>query len=366
MKLARKLLTELPPRLPHSFHNLKGKSSLGIISAGFQKGQPKGGVELGPQAIKEQGLIKNLKALGYTTSEYPDLKFEIIENEQPDGKVNFPLSTGKANQQVSSAVYNSIVNDKNDKTLVLGGDHSIAIGSIYGHSKTVSDSVRNAEGKYESEDDFCCLWIDAHADINTSNTSYSGNLHGQVLSYLLDSDIIKKYVRMVRGFDWVERRSLRPERLAYIGLRDIDQMEAKLLHKLGITCCSMHDVDKYGINFCIEKSLDKINPSGSRSMHVSFDIDALDPDFAPSTGTPVPAGLTLRDAQYIGEKINRMGVKINVMDLVEVNPKLFDNFPDVDPVRTAKHANYVIESFMGRDRAGAFRPGLKLPTGEDF
>jgi len=336
---------------------LANAGSIGIVSAGFHKGQPKGGVELGPQVIKEQGLLKNLKSLGYSITDYPELSFEIVENEQPDGKVNFPLSTGKANHQISEAVQKSIAQDKNDKTLVLGGDHSVAIGSIYGHSRTVPE-----------EQEICCLWIDAHADINTSNTSYSGNLHGQCLSYLLKSDIIEKYVRLVRGFEWMDksRKSLRPERLAYIGLRDIDQMETKLLNELGVTYCSMHEVDKFGIDYCLEKCLDKINPDGGRSTHVSFDIDALDPDFAPSTGTPVQGGLTLRDAMYIGEKINRIGLEIKVMDLVEVNPKLFDSLPEVDPVRTAKHANYVIESFMGRDRGGHFKPGLKLPLKDDF
>jgi len=354
-------------RFPHSFHNVTKTPNVGIVSAPFNKGQPKMGVELGPKIIKEHGLIKNLKSLGYKkVTEYPEIQFEIIENEEPDGNVNYPLSTGRANEQIYRGVYQSL--KEGNKTLVLGGDHSIAIGSIFAHSKFIADH----KDKFWSnlgpgEDNFCCLWVDAHADINTSNTSYSGNLHGQCLSYLLKSDIIENYVRLVRGFEWMgQRKSLRPERLAYIGLRDIDLKESKLLHELGITYCSMHDVDKHGIDHCFERCIDKINPSGARSTHVSFDIDALDPDYAPSTGTPVQGGLTLRDAQFIGERLNRLGVEVNVMDLVEVNPRLVGDFLEVDGDRTAKHANYVIESFFGRDRGGTFKDGVALPLKDEY
>jgi len=305
------------------------------------------------------------------------LQFKITENEQPDGKVNYPITTGNANKQIADAVYTSL-SDNHEKTVVLGGDHSISIGSIYGHAKFVQEKALRENGNtlaYNSaeaqnkHDEFCCLWIDAHADINTANTSYSGNIHGQALSYVLKSDIITNHVRKVRGFEWMATNAatgiaeigLRPERLAYIGLRDIDQMETKLLEKLGITYCSMHEVDKFGIDFCVQKCIDKINPSGQRSTHVSFDIDALDPDFAPSTGTPVPGGLTLRDAQYIGEAVNRMGVNVRVMDLVEVNPDLTDSRPEFDHIRTARHAVYVLESFMGRDRGGHYKPGMEVP-----
>lgn len=338
------------------------QKSIGIISAGFHKGQPKNGVQDGPEIIKKFGLISNLENLNFTKiQEYPALKFDILDNEQPDGKVKFPETTAIANKKIADAVFKSVSEDQNDRTLVLGGDHSIAIGSLYAHSLYVKDQVEKNTGKFKDETEFCCLWIDAHADINTAHSSYSGNLHGQCLSYLLDSDLLTKYVKFVRGFDWITRKSLRPERLAYIGLRDIDSMESLLLDELGITYCSMNEVDKYGIDFCLEKCLDKINPSGQRSTHVSFDIDALDPDFAPSTGTPVPGGLSLREAQYIGEKINRMGIPMTVMDLVEVNPSLLFDFGKFDADRTARHANYVIESFMGRDRGGDLNLDLKLP-----
>ena len=356
-------------RFPHSFHDITKTPNIGIVSAPFNKGQPKLGVELGPKIIKQQGLMQNLKSLGYKKiTEYPELQFEIIENEEPDGNVNFPVSSGKANEEIYKGVYKSLKDG--NKTLVLGGDHSIAIGSIFAHSKFVEDQKEKGDLDLDlgpGEDNFCCLWVAAHADINTANTSYSGNLHGQCLSYLLKSDIIEHYVRLVRGFEWMgQRKSLRPERLALIGLRDIDSKESKLLHELGVTYCSMHDIDKHGIDHCFEKCIDKINPSGSRSTHVSFNIDALDPDLAPSTGTPVPGGLSLREAQFLGERLNTIGVEVNVMDLVEVNPNLWRDFPKSDGVRTAKHANYIIESFFGRDRGGTFKDGSVLPLKNEY
>lgn len=352
-------------KFPHTSHNLSNAGKLGIVSAGFQKGQPKTGVDQGPQIVKEQGLLQRMSDLGYQVIDYPELSFPTIENDKPDGNVKFPETTANANLKISEAVYKSLAVDKNDKTLVIGGDHSIAIGSIYGHSKFVQE-------KYGINDpnainNFCCLWVDAHADINTANSSYSGNIHGQCLSYLLKSPILKNYVRQVRGFDkWLTQRSLLPERLAYIGLRDIDEKETKLLEELGITYSSMYEVEKYGINFCIEKALDKINPNGKRNTHVSFDIDALDPSVAPSTGTPVWGGLTLSQAMYIGEKINDTGVNVTCMDMVEVNPELSDFHPGIDAQFTARSANLVIESFMGRDRGGQYRPGMEVPLKDEY
>ena len=359
-------LSAIFKKFPHTAHNLSNAGKLGIISAGFQKGQPKLGVDQGPKIVKEQGLIQKMTDLGYQVTDYPELKFDTVENDTPDGNVKFPETTANANLQIAEAVYNSLKKDKNDKTIVIGGDHSIAIGSIYGHSKFVQEKYQEEENDNYPINNFCCLWVDAHADINTANSSYSGNIHGQCLSYLLKSPILKNYVREVRGFDkWLKQRSLLPERLAYIGLRDIDEQETKLLEELGITYSSMYEVEKYGINFCIEKALDKINPTGKRNTHVSFDIDALDPAVAPSTGTPVFGGLSLSQAMFIGERVNDIGVNVTCMDIVEVNPELSDFHPEVDPKVTARSANLVVESFMGRDRGGQYRPGARVPLKED-
>jgi len=169
---------------------------------------------------------------------------------------------------------------------------------------------------------------------------------------------LQKFVRKIRGFEWCHP-VLPVGRLAYIGLRDLDQGETKLLTELGITYCSMAEVDHIGIDNCIAKCMDQINRSADLPTHVSFDIDALDPAHAPATGTPVLGGLTLREGLYIGEEMHRTGINVTCMDLVEVNPLLGDK---KEAEITSKSAVKIISSFMGEYRGGQFPSDYQLPT----
>jgi len=186
--------------------------------------------------------------------------------------------------------------------LTIGGDHSIAMGTISGTTAIYPD--------------LCVVWVDAHADINTPDTTQSGNLHGCPLSFLLG------LAGDVESYDWL-KPCLDFKNLVYIGLRDVDEGEKRILKQHNIKAFSMYEVDKYGIGKVVDMALDHVNPNRDRPIHLSFDVDALDPSVAPSTGTPVRGGLTFREGHYICEALAETGLLV-ALDLMEVNPMLGD------------------------------------------
>jgi len=190
--------------------------------------------------------------------------------------------------------------------LVVGGDHSIAAGSI-----SAAASVH--EG-------LAVVWVDAHADANTPATSPSGNFHGMPAACLLGwfgEDGLPP------GFsEWMPARGCLPEdRLAYIGLRDVDVTERQLLRESRCLALSMREVDRYGIATVVEMAIKAIDPRGERPIWLSLDVDAVDPHFAPGTGTMARGGLTYREIHYVCEELAATGRLVG-MDLVEVNPAL--------------------------------------------
>jgi len=185
---------------------------------------------------------------------------------------------------------------------VLGGDHSLAIGSIAASSTA-----------YE---DLCVIWVDAHADINTPKTSPTGNIHGMPVAFLMQLDMVP-----VPGFEWLKEKKLTPERIVYVGLRDVDEGEKEILKQLNIKAFSMTKVEHYGIKQIMQMALDHVCPNRDKPIHLSFDVDGIDPYDVPSTGTPVRGGLTYREARYLCERVCETGQLVS-MDIVEVNPKL--------------------------------------------
>jgi len=166
-------------------------------------------------------------------------------------------------------------------------------------------------------EDFALIWVDAHTDINSPATTESGNLHGMPVSFLLGLESCEK----VPGFEWVSKsfKPLKPSQVTYIGLRDVDKGEKLLLKKLGIKAFSMHEVDRYGISGVLDRALAHVNPNMDKPIHLSFDVDALDPSVAPATGTPVRGGLTFREGHFINEVLWETGL-LCAVDITEVNP----------------------------------------------
>lgn len=172
--------------------------------------------------------------------------------------------------------------------LTLGGDHSIGLGSVDGHAR----ALKNKE--------LALLWIDAHADINIGQSTPTGNVHGMPVSLMVQE--LAHHWTSVPGLDWLKPR-LSLKNVAYIGLRSVDPFERAVINKYGITAFGMDDVQYYGIRNVIKMALNKIDPDGVRSLHVSFDIDSLDALEAPSTGT---AGKNITEIrEYIESYCNR-------------------------------------------------------------
>ncbi|WFC98793.1 arginase [Malassezia yamatoensis] len=280
-----------------------------LITFPFSGGQPRKGVELGPEALLRADLPKQLKELGWGVELDRSIDWDSINNllnsDADIDSLKNPRSVSKASEELANAI------EKHARAgalpITLGGDHSLGTGSMIGLNRVYPDVAT--------------IWVDAHADINTAKTTPSGNLHGCPVSFALGLD--GSYVEPFKS--WLPNPPIAsPNRLVFIGLRDVDEGERKILKEQGIKVFSMHHIDKYGIGKVVEMALDYINNGTSRRdrpIHLSFDVDALDPSVAPSTGTPVRGGLSFREGHYICEAIHETGSVVG-MDLVEVNPLL--------------------------------------------
>lgn len=227
------------------------------------------------------------------------------ESDPPHRNMLKPRAVSAVTEALSKQVYDHAKEGR--FVLTLGGDHSIAIGTISGTAK----AIRERLGR-----EMAVIWVDAHADINTPETSDSGNIHGMPVAFLtgLASD------KPDAPFGWLkDEHRVSVKKLVYIGLRDVDRGEKKILRENGIKAFSMHDIDRHGIGKVMDMALGWIG--SDTPIHLSFDIDALDPRFAPSTGTAVRGGLTLREGDFIAECVHETGSLV-ALDLVEVNPSL--------------------------------------------
>jgi arginase len=225
--------------------------------------------------------------------------------------------------------------------LTIGGDHSITCGTVTGQA-----TVRK---------NLAVIWVDAHPDLNSPQTSPSGNIHGMCASLLVQ----QPRPIQIPGFEWCQP-VISPLKLVYIGLREVDHGERATIDQLKIKAFSMTDVDRLGIARVMEEALDHVDPRGNSEFHLSFDIDAFDPYYAPSTGTAVDGGLSLREGLYVCEAVSQTNRLVS-MDLVEINP----NIGTVEDVsRTVETAVQVICSTLVGDRASIHSrfsiPNVKL------
>ncbi|XP_072284368.1 arginase-2, mitochondrial isoform X2 [Pyxicephalus adspersus] len=307
------------------FLRKKCTRSVAVIGAPFSKGQKCQGVEHGPPAIRNAGLIKRLSSIDVqalpwipgkvrppnmtprlqhmfqcwdgirysrcNVYDVGDLHFAQVPNDKLyNNTVKYPRTVGLACQVLADEV--SRVLEAGHICVTLGGDHSLALGTISGHAHHCSD--------------LCVIWVDAHADINTPLTTSSGNLHGQPVSFLLRE--LQDKVPLIPGFSWI-KPCISSLDIVYIGLRDLDAAEQFILKKYDITYYSMRQIDCIGIQKVMERSFEQLLGRRQRPIHLSFDIDAFDPSLAAATGTPVIGGLTYREGIYITEEIHNTGKK---------------------------------------------------------
>ncbi len=283
-----------------------------LVGAPFDLCGRRVGTRLGPIAIRLCGLVPGLERLGYKVRDEGALSEEPDAWVPANSKEKFKAACATY-ERTRDSVFGAIA--KGDTPLVLGGDHSIAIGSIAGALK-----------KYKR--DLAVLWIDAHVDINTPEVSPSGNLHGMPLAALTG---LSSKAKGAQKAQWdalgklVGKDKLDPKKLAWIGLRDVDKGEVMNLKRVpGALPFTMQDVDVLGVTGALEKVLQHFKKVGAKAVWVSFDVDCLDPVFAPGTGTAVRGGFTFREGHLIAETLHayfKSGkMKLAGLDIVEVNP----------------------------------------------
>ncbi len=288
-----------------------------IIGVPMDLGADRRGVDMGPSAIRYGDITdtanfkSKLENLGYTCHDQGDIPVLTPETRNPTAGT---METASAHQakylpevedvcdNVSSAVSAALADGQ--FPLILGGDHSIAIGSLNGTSQTANVGV---------------IWFDAHADLNTPETTPSGNVHGMPLAAVLGIGAFQE-----PEFEWARAPNVRAENIAIVGLRSVDDAEKDVIRDSDITAYSMSDIDERGIAAVVSEALEIVTKN-TEQLHVSFDLDWLDPVEAPGVGTPVSGGVSYREAHYALESIARYHEQMPVLrslEFVEVNPIL--------------------------------------------
>ena len=283
------------------------RKAIGILGVPLGYGASMAGVDMGPAALRVARLKQRIKALGYSVRDLGDLRVEIPDVvPEEDDKLKYLPQISTACEQLATRVEEIL--EAGELPLILGGDHSIAIGSYAG----VASYYRK---KHET---LGLIWFDAHADMNTPETTPSGNIHGMPLAALLGFGTSE--LTNIAGFS----PKLDPRLCAHVGARDIDSGERELIRKLGMRFFTMREIDERGMAACTDDAI-AIASGGSAGYSVTFDVDALDPGDAPGSGTLVRGGLTYREAHLGMEKIAEHGGMLS-LEVVEINTALdFNN-----------------------------------------
>jgi arginase len=269
-----------------------------IIGAPLDLGAGRRGVDMGPSAIRYAGLEERLRALGLDCVDRGNVAAAVAEaTAEHDPRARFLPAIRSTCERIAGLVGAAL--DEGRIPIVLGGDHSIALGTLGGLAS------RRGPG--------AVLWFDAHGDLNTPETTRTGNVHGMPLAAAIG--------RGGPGFEspsWT-LPALQPERVAVIGARDLDPAERDLIGELGLAVHTMSEVDRRGIEAIVSDALERA--AGAPFTHVSLDMDGLDPAVAPGVGTAVRGGLTYREAHLAMELIAEAGI-LCCLEIVEVNPIL--------------------------------------------
>jgi len=310
------------------FKHCKHPRTASIIGAPMTYGQPFIGTDSGPKLLRERGLGTMLTHLGWRVEDAPDLDFDpgnILHSIDPPNARNCAL-VGQASKILADVVETKL--NEGLFPLILGGDHSIAIGSLTGILRARPDTG--------------VIWVDAHADLNTPESSGSGNFHGMPLGLLMDHPDGEYDFSKLPGFEFlIDGPRISPEQLVYVGLRDVDTTERVWIRELGIKTFTMTDVDYLGIGQVMKQALEHLK---GRPLHLSYDIDSVDPVLAPATGTKVRGGLTYREAHFVAEFVAQSG-DLASGEIVEVNPNLSN---DSGANETVELGMQLITSFMGK------------------
>ena len=259
-----------------------------VVGVPMDLGADRRGVDMGPSAIRYARLKESLEKLGIAVTDHGNLRVPVPESATIDEQNAKFYPIIKAVCDELAQVVEDVIR-AGGFPLVLGGDHSIAMGTIAG--------VARGRGKVPG-----VIWVDAHGDINTPLTSPSGNVHGMPVHFALESNAVD------------------PQRMVFIGLRDVDDGEKRVIRELGVKAFTMADVDRLGMSRVVEEAL-AIVGAGEHSVHVSFDMDGVDPQEAPGVGTPVRGGITYRESHLLMEGVAASGT-LGSLEITEINPIL--------------------------------------------
>jgi arginase len=273
---------------------------VGVIGAALDLGSGRRGVDMGPSAIRYALLGERIEALGLIVHDHGNVRTGMVEAlDQGDPSARYWSAIKRTCEELADHVAATV--SEGELPLVLGGDHSIAIGTLGGLAR-----AHGGPGGV--------VWLDAHADINSPTTSPSGNVHGMPLAVALGLANDPRFESSAWPLPMVQR-----EHTALVGVRSVDLGERKRLREVGVKVFTIEDVDRHGMRNVMEEAI--AIASGAPFMHVSFDMDVLDPDQAPGVGTPVRGGITYREAHLAMEMLATSGA-ISSLEVVEVNPVL--------------------------------------------
>jgi len=296
---------------------------LAITNVHLDLGAGRRGTDMGPSAMHVAGLIPNLRRMRHRVVDVGDLEVAGAEAlAVGDPHARFLDVIAATCRRLADRVESGL--ERGLFPLVLGGDHSQAIGTISGISRYYARRGQRVG----------VIWCDAHTDMNTPETSPSGNIHGMPLAALLGHG--PKELVGIAG----DEPALNPHDVAIIGARDVDPTEIPLVRETGVRVYTMSELDARGTAECVREAFARVT-ANTAGVHLSFDLDGVDPDDAPGVGTPVPGGLSLRESHLVCETAAATG-KLLGLEMVELNP-IFDEMN-----KTGKLAVWLIESALGK------------------
>jgi arginase len=297
---------------------------IAVLGAPIDIGASQRGTLMGPAALRTAGLLTLLEALGFAVEDHGDLSISAVAalaDAPPDNAKHY-REVQRWSRALSARGYE--LARSGAVPIFLGGDHTISMGSVNGIARHWHETGR----------ELFIVWLDAHADYNTPATTLSGNMHGMAAAFLCGEP----------GLDGLlgeqPRSPIEPDRLELFGTRSIDKMERDLLRSRRISVADMRQIDEFGVGVLIRRVIDKVKAHNG-VLHVSFDVDFLDPSLAPGVGTTVPGGATYREAHLVMEMLHDSGL-VRSVDVVELNPFLDQRG------RTARTAVELVGSLFGQ------------------
>jgi arginase len=297
---------------------------IAVLGAPIEIGASQRGTLMGPAAMRTAGLLTVLDALGFAVEDHGDLSVmgvAALDDAPPDSARHY-REIQRWVRAISARAYD--LAKTGAIPIFLGGDHSLSMGSVNGVARHCRETGR----------ELFVMWLDAHADYNTPATTITGNMHGMSAAFLCGEE----------GLDGLlgnePRAPIDPSRLELFGTRSVDKLEKDLLRLRRVSIANMRQIDEFGVGVLIRRVIDKVKACNG-VLHLSFDVDFLDPDVAPGVGTTVPGGGTYREAHLVMEMLHDSGI-VHSLDIVELNPFLDERG------RTARSVVELIGSLFGQ------------------